>query len=339
MISNNKTLLIFDRFQIDNSLPKYVKSTSIDLLSSINVPPSIGSFSFIPDDSSTWGNTNIPFITMNEHGVLSYGDKKKSLVTRIIDLFKAKNEIKVLEKKRALTIIQFFSSLATNLNELNVLTDIGIYYETAITNADKAGQIALVEQLKKRLNSAKSEAQLVAYGLNLYLTEEQIVQFYHNTKEDKNLKLTWIQNFIKPIPTKILDVKEKLDKTFVFDNYVILHYDPNNTATNLTKAEQERRDKDPIIFGLIEGSRRLYYVGDWIDDYCNLTLDVVIETLNEKAHEINNENVKTFIDRGREKEITSKINKESVDPKKVIIKEPIMIKENRSKEKTKKKKK
>lgn len=211
-----------------------------------------------------------------------------------------------------MTILNFFSSLAQSLNDLKTLQDIGIHYETAISNAAKAGQTALVDKLKLRLESAKSEIQLVMLGLKQYLTEEQIIDFYNASNKDKNLKLTWIKHFVKPIPSKVLDLKANLDAQFVFDNYVILHYDPNNDATDLTNFEKEervKREKDPILFGVIKDSRRLYYVADWIDDYCNLTLDTVIETLQEKVGEINNDTVKTYIDLGIRNENRQKLPK------------------------------
>jgi len=140
-----------------------------------------------------------------------------------------------------MTVLQFFSSLANSLSELKSLTDIAIHYETLIKNAKDAGQVALVESLKGRLESAKAESQLVAYGINKFLTEDQIVDFYNKTEKDKALKLTWISNFIKPIPSKILEVKRKTDDQLVFDNYVILHYDSNNDATDLTNKEKEKK--------------------------------------------------------------------------------------------------
>jgi len=337
MVTHNDKLEVFERFEIDKNLPKYKVGESVELKSSQVSGIAISDGLAVPSEDWSMGNVISWNTATGTSGLNTYiigntdsTPKKESLISRLFKKWRTKREEKQkqkeavqLERKKAMTIIEFFTSLATNLNELKTLTDIAIHYETAINNAQKAGQVSLVEQLKGRLTAAKSEAQLVAYGLNLYLTEQQVVDFYRKTDRDNKLKLTWMKNFIKPIPTKILDVKEKLDLTFVFDNYVILHYDPNNDATNLTKEEKEKRDKDPILFGVMENSRRLYYVGDWIDDYCNLTLDVVLETLNEKAHEINNENVKTFIDRGREK---------------IIIKEPIMISEHKSKPSKKRKK-
>ena len=42
----------------------------------------------------------------------------------------------------------------------------------------------------------------------------------------------------------------------------------------------------------------MYYVGDWIDEYCNLTIDVLMDSLGEKINELNSESVKTYISIG-----------------------------------------
>ena len=44
-------------------------------------------------------------------------------------------------------------------------------------------------------------------------------------------------------------------------------------------AYEEAKRRDPIIFGVIAGSKKLYYVADWIDEYCDLTLDAFVDAL------------------------------------------------------------
>jgi len=355
MVTHNNKLEIFERFEVDKNLPKHKDGIATDLTNSdIRIGQgltgsfissgNIMNFGTITTMAGTTGSFGITNGYIDGNGII-YPSVIQRLRTfrdwKVVKWFNKKKEdfkIKTEEKRKTMTIIDFFSSLATSLNDLTALTDIAVHYETAIANAMKAGQIALADQLKDRLVPAKTEAQLVVYGLNKYLSEEQVVEFYAKAKKDRNLKLTWIKNFVKPIPSKILDLKSQLDETFVFDNYCILHYDPNNDATNLTnqekKEEEERRAKDPILFGVIAKSRRLYYIGDWIDEYCNLTLDVVMETVGDRVSEINNETVKTFIDRGFQKEVRNKISKPpTIDPEKVIVKEPVMIREDQSKEK------
>lgn len=99
------------------------------------------------------------------------------------------------------------------------------------------------------------------------------------------MKLTYIKNFIKVIPQDVCELKKQADELKVFDNYVVMHYDYNDNSTSDTKAETAKK-KDPILFGLIQNSRKLYYIGDWIDDYCDLTLDVIIRKLGKKNNPV-----------------------------------------------------
>ena len=149
--------------------------------------------------------------------------------------------------------------------------------------------------------------------MNKYVTEEQIYDFYKSINEDKDLKLTWIANFTRIIPSDLVKLKKTLDNKELFDNYVILHYDPEGTAMDLTE-EQKEIKRDPILFGVMQNSRKLYYVGDWKDEYCDLTLEDMFEELGEQVLEINNRTVKSFIDNGgtnnsRRKSIKKKLRK------------------------------
>ena len=61
-----------------------------------------------------------------------------------------------------------------------------------------------------------------------------------------------------------------------------------------SKVEKERKDKDPIMFGNIfedgKPSKKMYVIGDWVDDFCDLTLDKMLQQLAEKK-DINKEDV------------------------------------------------
>ncbi len=37
----------------------------------------------------------------------------------------------------------------------------------------------------------------------------------------------------------------------------------------------------PILFGVIKGRRRLYFVGDWVDEFCDLTFDQIADALGK----------------------------------------------------------
>ena len=79
----------------------------------------------------------------------------------------------------------------------------------------------------------------------------------------------------------MIDKKIAADKLMVFDNYVVAYYSDlihRAVATQQkvsAKEEQEVRERrrDPILFGVIKNSRKLYYICDWTTDTDDLTLE------------------------------------------------------------------
>jgi hypothetical protein len=59
------------------------------------------------------------------------------------------------------------------------------------------------------------------------------------------------------------------------------------TGKEERKIEKEKRDKDPILFGSFQSKDsyividRFYYLGDWEDDYCDLTLEKMVGQMSE----------------------------------------------------------
>ena len=58
-----------------------------------------------------------------------------------------------------------------------------------------------------------------------------------------------------------------------------MHYDDNNNNVRLTES-QKKRARDPIVFGMIRGSRKLYYIADWVTKEDDLTLENFFKTLS-----------------------------------------------------------
>ena len=56
------------------------------------------------------------------------------------------------------------------------------------------------------------------------------------------------------------------------------------------RVQAERREKDPILFGTFQNEEskfildRFYYIADWVDEYCDLTLDKLINELKDKKN-------------------------------------------------------
>ena len=87
---------------------------------------------------------------------------------------------------------------------------------------------------------------------------------------------------MREIPDEIVDTVAKVKD--IFDELYVVFTD--YTGKEERKVAKERRDKDPILFGVFKNnvvvSDRFYFLGDWVDEYCDLTLDKFIDQYKEK---------------------------------------------------------
>jgi hypothetical protein len=87
---------------------------------------------------------------------------------------------------------------------------------------------------------------------------------------------------MREVPDELVDVVDKTKD--IFDQFYVVFTD--YTGKEERKVEKERRDKDPILFGVFKNnttvSDRFYFLGDWVDEYCDLTLDKMVEQYKEK---------------------------------------------------------
>jgi hypothetical protein len=255
-------LNIFDIFVVDKTLPKYrveENEANVNLSSSGFV--TVGGVSSINEQWGGIDGSNVP------------DETNQTMFRKFLNLFKRTPKPKI-------SIEQFFKHIKNNAEELGVIDKRLAGYQEILKNAQDAGQTALVETIKDNIEVVRHETQLLAKGLKTVITEDQVIEFYKES--EKGIRLDWVKNFSRIIPSEIINTKKMLDELCVFDNYVVMHYDPNMKSYKMTKAEKEKR-KDPILFGVIKGSRKLYFVGDWIDEVCDLTLDTLVSKFGEDA--------------------------------------------------------
>lgn len=243
-----------------------------DVFSRFNTKGSTSFINVTPDQVFVGNN-------LAEGGVESEKKKKKKerfqIFRRLSDMMKVKS--KQLEETYSINVLEFFAQVKglTKANKdtyVNRLTG----YIVALKNCDVSGQTALKEQLVRDMVVNKYESVLYANDLYYVVTEDQVVNFVKKT--EKGVRLTYVKNYMRIIPPEVVQKIEEANKFEIFDNYAILHYDPEAKAYAETIEETKKR-MDPILFGLIRGSHKLYYITDWIDEFCDLTLDKFVETL------------------------------------------------------------
>lgn len=215
-------------------------------------------------------------------------NRRKGLIDNIKDFFSKKiqqNKEKKIANK--FDVVKFFSDVKLSAeDEAAKYRDRLAEYVNCIGIAEKSGQIALKEKLFNNLVINKYETILFSKGLVKAVTEETIVKLAKDSP--KALALDYIQNYIRNIPISVIKKKFEIDQLEIFDNYVILHYDPNGVSyaqTNKEKEEEEKKKRDPIMFGVIEGSTKLYYIDSWEDEYCDLTWDKMVDIIGKETIE------------------------------------------------------
>lgn len=286
----NGHISILNNIIIDKQLPKHKKvetnKNNFDGTGSfVNVSGANPSDSFSirinarPRDNYEY----LEYLYANSH---SFFIKFKMIIYKLLY-----NKYFNTEKIKDISYIQlknFFDSIKSGVTLLNTkdVEEVLEKYFEVLNNAQSNNQTALVEIVKDYAEVLKYELVLSQSKFNNFLSEEDIVRFYNVASKHERLKtklcLTYVKNFIKIIPDEITKLKQEADELKVFDNYVILHYDYDGKAVDDTKEEKQKK-KDPILFGVINNSKKLYYIGDWVDDYCDLTLDVIIKKLGKKA--------------------------------------------------------
>ena len=184
------------------------------------------------------------------------------------------------DKKYSLNVIQLFDNIKILASkEKDFINRVDQYVEL-IKKAQALHQTAQEEQLIDKLIIHVYESVLSVCGFNKYITETDLINL--QSKCEKVLRIDYIENFVRVVPDEVVKKKLVADSLFVFDNYCVLYYDPSGESFSETeKQKEERIKKDPILFGVISGSRKLYYIADWIDELCDLTLEQVVEKIGK----------------------------------------------------------
>ncbi len=276
-INNRDSLEIFERFEIDRNLPKHKKDVSTSpqytIISGLGITSSTSNFtngtSFIVNSSGFSG----------ESQVTRFGStaplKTENLFQKVLNFFSRKKNVKSV-----------FTQVFENLDQIKTFKEREDYINETISVAENNGQTALVEKIKAIRTALLLESQLISLDFIKVISEEQLIKFAYDC--EKGLRLDWLKNFTRNIPKDIIEKKVRADSLKLFDNYAILHFDPDNKSNSLTNSEIEKK-KDPILFGVFKESRKLYYVADWKDELCNLTFDQLIDKIGKDNLELKKE--------------------------------------------------
>ena len=157
-------------------------------------------------------------------------------------------------------------------------------YGAFLQLAEKYNKLGQTESLKKLCflaDTLKKEEKLIELGITTYIYKD-VIEDYIEHVADKTVKIVELSRYMREIPDELIETIEKSRE--LFDELYVVFTD--YTGKEERKVEKERHDKDPILFGVFKTgsnvSDRFYFLGDWVDEYCDLTLDKMIEQYKEK---------------------------------------------------------
>lgn len=183
-----------------------------------------------------------------------------------------------------LTPSEYFEQVKERKNHITD-EDLQNVYDNCLELLNKykiTGQKKGMRKLMFHLECIEKERELVKMGIDTFIYRDDIEEYIDNVAKN-TVKIIELENYEREIPDEIVEligvVKDKFDQLYVvFTDY---------TGKVEKQIERERRDKDPILFGTFQNQLnrtvidRFYYLGDWEDEYCDLTLDKMVNEVEK----------------------------------------------------------
>ena len=181
---------------------------------------------------------------------------------------------KTKEEEKVITPSQYFDFIKGAKN--TITTDaLKNSYDVFIKLAEKYQRLGQVESLKKLCFLADTlvkEEKLIEMGISTYVYKDTIEDYIENVA-DKTVKIVELSRYMREVPDELIDTIEHTKG--LFDEFYVVFTD--YTGKEERKVQKERRDKDPILFGVFKNNTnvadRFYFLGDWVDVGCNSVLN------------------------------------------------------------------
>jgi len=154
-----------------------------------------------------------------------------------------------------------------------------------VISADEMNQQALYERLALMLAIAARESEAQVCGFEKWVHKNDVNKFIGSVK-GKTIKFDKLENFPRLIPDGIKKKIKSCKLKKVFDEYWIVYTD--YTEEKIKTIKEKIREKDPIVFGTFSFQENvLYVIGDWVDEYCDITVDKMVDKLRKDNPEYN----------------------------------------------------
>lgn len=159
-------------------------------------------------------------------------------------------------------------------------------YQNCIELMEKCfvtGQKEAIKKLYFHMEAIEKEMEVIRAGIDQYVLKDDVEEFIDKVSS-KVVKIIELESYERAIPDDIIEKMKQVKP--LFNQFFVVFTD--YTGEMEKKVEKKRRDKDPILFGTFHNEdyssvlERFYYIGDWEDEYCDLTLDKMVNEFKSK---------------------------------------------------------
>lgn len=143
----------------------------------------------------------------------------------------------------------------------------------------KTGQKRVAKNMLLTLTAIGKEMMAVTEGYNIYVDKHLLFEYMEKCNT-RSVVINYLKDFPREVPNDVVEKIEILKEKSIFDEFVIVFTD--YTGEERSKVNDDLREKDPIIFGIFCDLKekfvydRFYFIADWEDEFCDLTLDKLI---------------------------------------------------------------
>lgn len=205
------------------------------------------------------------------------------------------------DEKMNISPSQYFEEIK---GKKNTVTDESLseYYDNClvlISKYESTGQTKALEKLLHLTSCVERERIVVQSGVDTFVYRDDVFEYIEDVSKNV-IKVIEMENYSRDIPDDVL--KNYFKVQTLFDKFYVVYTD--YTGNEERKTNAEKRDKDPILFGVftktINGTSylndRMYVIGDWEDEYCDLTLEKMVTEYEEDKGTNIEQKVKTPVE-------------------------------------------
>ena len=156
-----------------------------------------------------------------------------------------------------------------------------------LTKTKLTGQTSAAKKIVDQYSLIMRELKAAKFGFDTIVYKSDIEKFIKDISKNP-VKIIELSKYTREVDDSVIDKLIVAKENELFDEYYVLFTDYSMKETK--EIAKERRDKDPILFGAFKTAdknnipeERFFYIGDWVDEYCDLTLEEMLTQYEKSA--------------------------------------------------------